>query len=241
MKVTVVKDKAEGSQKACEIMLDVMKSKPHPVLGLATGSTPVLLYQNLIADHKMNGTSWANVETFNLDEYAGLDHSHPQSYYHFMCENLFNELDIDLDRVHVPSGLGDLEKNAADYNAMLDETQVDIQLLGIGSNGHIAFNEPGTPFDAKTHVVDLKESTIQDNARLFFNGSIDEVPKQAITMGIANIMEAKKILVLAFGANKQKAVKGMVSGEVTTDLPASILQKHPDCVLICDEEAAALL
>ena len=241
MKVIVCKDNVEGSQKACEIMLDVIKNNEHPVLGLATGSTPLLLYKNMILDHKENGTSYQNVETFNLDEYFGLEQTHPQSYYYFMCKNLFDHVDIQKDRVHIPLGKGDVEVEAKKYNQLLDEKQLDIQLLGIGSNGHIGFNEPGTPFDSVTHVVDLKQSTIEDNARLFFDGKIDDVPKQAVSMGIANIMNAKKVLMLAFGKNKAKAIYGMVKGEVTTELPASVLQNHPDCILICDEDAASLL
>jgi glucosamine-6-phosphate deaminase len=241
MKVIICKDKKEGSLKACEIMLDVIKNNENPVLGLATGSTPIDLYQNLVDDHAKNKTSYKNVTTFNLDEYFGLDINHPQSYHHFMCEHLFNHIDINMDNVHVPSGKGDVEKAADEYNALLAKHPIDIQLLGIGSNGHIGFNEPGTPFDSVTRVVDLKESTINDNARLFFNGNIDEVPKQAVSMGIKNIMEAKKVLLLAWGKGKAKVVKGMVEGPVTVDLPASCLQNHDDVILIVDEEAGALL
>ena len=222
-------------------MLEVIKNNPKATLGLATGSTPVKLYQNMIEDHKKNGTSYKDIQTYNLDEYFGLDQSHPQSYHYFMCKHLFNEVDINMGNVHVPKGKGNIEEEVALYNKMLAENPVDIQLLGIGSNGHIGFNEPGTPFDSVTHVVDLKQSTIEDNARLFFDGNIDEVPRQAVSMGIANIMQAKKVLLLAFGEGKAKAVKGMVEGPKTTDLPASALQDHPDCVLIIDEAAASLL
>lgn len=241
MEVIICKDRKEASKKACEIMLEVIKSKESPVLGLATGSTPVDLYEYMVEDHKVNGTSYKNVRTFNLDEYFGLDITHPQSYHYFMCQHLFNHVDINMDNVHVPSGKGNVEEAAVEYNKMLEENPVDIQLLGIGSNGHIGFNEPGTSFDSVTSVVDLKQSTIEDNARLFFNGNIDEVPTQAVSMGIANIMKAKKVLLLAFGEGKAKAVKGAIEGPVTTDLPASCLQNHDNVVMVMDEAAASLL
>lgn len=241
MKVIICKNKEEGSAKACEIMTGIVKNNPKAILGLATGSTPVQLYADMVEDHKKNGTSYKEVQTYNLDEYFGLDQSHPQSYHYFMCQHLFNHIDIDMNNVHVPKGKGNIEEEVAAYNKLLKENPLDIQLLGIGSNGHIGFNEPGTPFDSVTHKVDLKQSTIEDNARLFFNGKIEDVPTQAVSMGISNIMDAKKILLLAFGKNKAEAVKGMIEGPQTVDLPASALQNHPDCILIVDEEAASLL
>ena len=241
MKVIIVKDYEEASQKACEIMLNVVKNNPTANLGLATGSTPIRLYELMREDHKKNGTSYKDIKSFNLDEYFGLDQSHPQSYHYFMCHNLFNELDIDMNNVHVPKGNGNIDEECKAYNQLLEDNPIDIQLLGIGSNGHIGFNEPGTSFDAVTHKVDLKQSTIEDNARLFFDGKIDEVPKQAISMGIKNIMDAKSILILAFGKGKAEAVKGMIEGPVTTDLPASVLQNHNDVTVIIDKDAASLL
>lgn len=241
MKVIVVKDYEEASQKACEVMLEVIKHNPHANLGLATGSTPIRLYELMKEDHKNNGTSYKNIKTFNLDEYFGLAQSHPQSYHYFMCHHLFNGLDIDMNNVHVPKGQGNIDEECQAYNELLENNPIDIQLLGIGSNGHIGFNEPGTSFDSVTHKVQLKESTIQDNARLFFDGKIEDVPTQAVSMGIANIMKAKKVLLIACGENKAKAIKGMVDGKPTTDLPASALQNHPDCVVIVDEAAAKLL
>lgn len=241
MEVIIVKDYEEASQKACEIMLNVVKNNPTANLGLATGSTPIRLYELMREDHKKNGTSYKDIKSFNLDEYFGLDQSHPQSYHYFMCHNLFNELDIDMNNVHVPKGNGNIDEECKAYNQLLEDNPIDIQLLGIGSNGHIGFNEPGTSFDAVTHKVDLKQSTIEDNARLFFDGKIDEVPKQAISMGIKNIMDAKSILILAFGKGKAEAVKGMIEGPVTTDLPASVLQNHNDVTVIIDKDAASLL
>ena len=241
MKVIVVKNYEEASQKACEIMLDIVKSNPQANLGLATGSTPVRMYELMREDHKKNGTSYKDIKTFNLDEYFGLDQSHPQSYHYFMCHNLFNELDINMENVHVPKGQGNIDEECESYNKLLQENPIDIQLLGIGSNGHIGFNEPGTDFNSKTHYVDLKESTIKDNARLFFNGDEDAVPKQAISMGIQNIMDAKSVVLIACGKNKENADKGMIEGPVTPELPASVLQNHKDVTVIIDKAAAALL
>lgn len=241
MEVIIVKDYEEASQKACEIMLDVIKNNPKANLGLATGSTPVRLYELMVEDHKKNGTSYKDIKSFNLDEYFGLEQTHPQSYHYFMCHHLFDHIDIDMNNVHVPKGKGNIDEECDNYNKLLKDNPIDIQLLGIGSNGHIGFNEPGTPFDAVTHKVDLKQSTIEDNARLFFDGKIEDVPTQAVSMGIANIMEAKKVLLIACGEGKANAIKGMVEDPATTELPASALQNHTDTILIVDEEAAKLL
>ena len=240
MKVIIAKDYEEMSKKAFEVMREVVKGNPRAVLGLATGSTPIGLYKNMIEDHKRNCTSYREIRTVNLDEYAGLDYSSDQSYVYFMRSNLFDYIDIDLKNTNIENGkAADRQAECDRYNRLLEGLQQDIQVLGIGSNGHIAFNEPGTPFGSVTHIVDLAESTIKDNSRMF--KSIDEVPRQAFTMGLKNIMNAKKILILANGANKAKAVYGLVKGEVTEAVPASVLQLHPDCTLVCDEAAAALL
>ena len=240
MKIIIAKNYDEMSAKAFEIMKEVVANNPHAVLGLATGSTPIGLYKNMIADHKANGTSFQNVRTVNLDEYAGLDYSSDQSYVYFMRENLFDHIDLPLENTNIENGkAADRQAECDRYNALLETLQQDVQVLGIGSNGHIAFNEPGTPFGSVTHIVDLAESTIKDNSRMF--ASIDEVPRQAFTMGLKNIMNAKKILILANGAGKAKAVYGLVKGPVTESLPASILQLHPDCTLIVDEAAAELI
>lgn len=241
MKVIKVKNYEEASQEAAKIFIDQVKAKPDSVLGLATGSTPVRMYELLRKDHQENGTSYKNIKSYNLDEYFGLAQDHPQSYHYFMFKNLFSGIDINPANVHVPSGSGDVQANCDEYNKMLEENPIDIQLLGIGSNGHIGFNEPGTAFDSTTHVVQLKQSTIEDNARLFFDGKIEEVPTQAISMGIQNIMNAKKVVLIACGVNKQEAVKGLIEGPVTTDLPASVLQNHPNVVVIIDEAASQLL
>ena len=236
MKIIKVKDYEEMSEEALKIVLEVVKNNPRAVLGLATGSTPLGLYAKMAEDHKVNGTSYAECRTVNLDEYVGLDINSDQSYIYFMRENLFKNIDIKIENTHIENGKAeDKDAECKRYNALLDELVQDIQVLGIGSNGHIAFNEPGTPFDSVTHIVDLAESTIKDNSRLF--NSIDEVPRQAFTMGLANIMNAKKIIILANGAGKAYAIGELVNGEIREEIPASILRNHPDCTLICDELA----
>ena len=240
MKVIIVENYEEMSAKAAEILTDIVKKNPKAVLGLATGSSPIGTYQNMAKDHRENGTSYKEVVSVNLDEYVGLTADHDQSYAYFMYENLFKNIDIPLANTNLPSGSAkDLQAECDRYNALLEEYQQDVQVLGLGSNGHIGFNEPGTPFGSTTHLVDLAESTIKDNSRLF--ASIDEVPRQALSMGIKNIMNAKSILVVVSGKNKAAAVYGMVKGEVTTNLPASVLQLHPAVTVICDKDAASLL
>ena len=240
MKVIVTKNYDEMSEKAFEIVKEVVVNNKTAVLGLATGSTPLGLYAEMIKDHKENGTSYKDVKTLNLDEYAGLGITSDQSYVYFMRENLFKHIDIDLNNTHIENGKAvNRELECENYNKLIEELPRDFQILGIGSNGHIAFNEPGTAFDSETHIVDLTESTIKDNSRLFER--IEDVPRQAFTMGLKNIMHAKKIVVLASGANKAKAVYGMLKGPVTEALPASVLQLHPDCILIVDEAAYSLM
>ena len=235
-----VKDYKELSEVAGKVMLELVQAKPDCTLGLATGSSPIGLYQYLIDAYKKGEVSFANVKSFNLDEYCDLPREHPESYYSFMHTNLFNHIDIREENVHLPSSLGgDLEKNCKDYSDALNAAVVDMQLLGIGANGHIGFNEPGTSFEQETFIVKLTEKTRLDNQR-FFN-SLDEVPTHAMTMGIKNIMQAKKLLLVASGKNKQDAVKKLLSGEITEEFPASILNKHNDVVVIIDEEAAGLL
>ncbi|MBR2677346.1 MAG: glucosamine-6-phosphate deaminase [Solobacterium sp.] len=237
----IIKDNYdEVSSEAFKVMKEVVKKKDC-VLGLATGSSPVGLYKKMIADHKSEGTSYKDIRSWNLDEYVGIPHTHEQSYYTFMHENLFDHIDIKEENVHVPCGEGDnIEQNCIDYEKSMEGVTVDLQVLGIGSDGHIAFNEPGTPFDSLTHIMDLTEQTRQDNAR-FFDNDINQVPTHAITMGLASIMRARKIVLIATGANKADAVYGMIKGELTTDCPASILQTHPDVTVVLDKEAASRL
>ena len=230
----------EVSKEAFKVMKTVL-DKGNPVLGLATGSSPVGLYKEMIRDHKENGTSYKNILTWNLDEYVGIPRTHEQSYWTFMHENLFNFIDIPEENIHVPVGESeDEEAECVKYEESLKGHTVDIQVLGIGSDGHIAFNEPGTPFDSLTHLMDLTEQTRKDNAR-FFDNDINQVPKRSITMGLASIMRAKKIIVIATGENKAEAVYGMLKGPKTTDCPASILQDHPDVTVLLDKAAASKL
>ncbi len=238
MKVIVVKDYDAVSKEAFEVMKEVVTGKEDAVLGLATGSSPIGLYENMIQDHKENGTSYAKCQSFNLDEYVGIDRNHPESYWTFMHKNLFHGIDLPEDRVHVP--YGNTKEDCEAYEKAMENVSVDIQVLGIGANGHIGFNEPGTPFTKETHIVELTEKTRSDNAR-FFDNDINQVPTHAITMGIATIMKAKKILLVATGANKADAVAAMVNGPVDSVCPASVLQNHADVVVIVDEAAAAKL
>lgn len=240
MKVFIVDNYEQMSQKGAEIIADVVKSNSNPVLGLATGSTPIGTYEKLAEMNRSGEISFKNVRTVNLDEYVGLDKNSDQSYVYFMSENLFDKIDIDKNNTNLPSGIAaDFDEECKRYSALLEANRQDIQLLGLGSNGHVGFNEPGTPFGSTTHIVDLTESTIKDNSRLFSN--IEEVPRQAITMGISEIMKSKKVLVLASGRNKANAVYQMVKGEISENCPATVLQNHPDCIVVVDKDAAALI
>lgn len=240
MKLIKVKNYEELSAKASEVVVELIKEKPNCTLGLATGSSPLGLYKNLIAAYQNKEISFKDVKTFNLDEYCDLPRNHEQSYYTFMHNNLFSHVDIKEENVNIPSCEGDnLEVLCNQYNELLKNNTIDLQVLGIGGNGHIGFNEPGTSFDQETFVVELAQKTREDNKR-FFN-SIDEVPTHAITMGIKNIMEAKTILLIASGAGKAEAVYNLVKGQKTIDFPASVLQNHPNVIVIVDEAAAERL
>lgn len=238
MKVIICENYDELSLKAFEVIKELVTSKPDCVLGLATGSSPVGLYKNMIKDHKENGTSYKDVKSYNLDEYVGIDRNDPQSYYTFMYENLFKDIDIDLNNTHVP--YGNTEADCKAYEDALSEVSIDLQVLGIGQNGHIGFNEPGTPFEELTHIVDLTENTREANAR-FFDNDINKVPTQAISMGIGTIMKSKKVLLVANGENKADAVKAMIEGPIDTACAASALQNHADVVVVLDKAAASKL
>lgn len=240
MQVIKCKDYQHASDVASKIFIEAIKNNPNITLGLATGSTPIGLYKNLIKAYKDGIISFKNVKTYNLDEYVGLPINHPETYYNFMHTNLFNHVDIDEDNIHIPyANLENMEQCCKEYTDMLNSATIDIQLLGIGGNGHIGFNEPGTDFTQETFIVKLAEKTRQDNKR-FFN-SIDEVPTHAITMGIKNILNAKKIVLIATGENKAEAVKMLLSKKITTDFPASSLHLHNDVIVIIDEAASKLL
>lgn len=237
MNIIRAKDYQDMSRKAANIISAQIIMKPDCVLGLATGSTPVGTYRQLIEWYEKGDLDFSRVSTVNLDEYRGLTHIDPQSYYYFMQENLFDHVNIDKTATHVPDGTN---PDAADACAKHEQIikslgGIDLQLLGLGNNGHIGFNEPGAAFEKETHLVDLAESTIRANARFFT--SIDEVPKQAYTMGIRTIMQAKKILVVVSGEGKADIVSRAFFGPVTPEVPASILQMHPDVTVVCDEAA----
>ncbi|MBN6049804.1 glucosamine-6-phosphate deaminase [Lactobacillus helveticus] len=230
MKVIVTENKIQCGAKAFEIFKNEIKNGAK-VLGLATGSTPETLYQNFIN----SDLNCSNLISINLDEYVGLTPDNPQSYHYFMRKHLFDKMPFK--KSYVPDGMTkDVAATCKEYDQIIKDNPIDVQLLGIGRNGHIAFNEPGTPFDIGTHEVKLTENTIKANSRFFDNE--DEVPKSAICMGTANIMDAKKVVLMAFGEKKAQAIKEMIEGPVTEQVPASILQKHPDVTVIIDKAAA---
>lgn len=236
----IVTDPQQAAVRAAGLYVDLLRRKPDAVLGLATGSTPLGLYARLAALYRAGELSFRRATSFNLDEYVGLPATHSQSYRYFMEHNLFSHVDLPAERTHVPSGLDVSDAALAGYDAAIEAAGgIDLQLLGLGGNGHIGFNEPGTPFGLGTHVVELTARTRQDNARFF--ASLDEVPTHAATMGVKTVMHARAILLLAFGSAKAEAVRAALMGPVTEDVPASVLQLHPDVTVICDEEAAKLL
>ena len=241
MIIYAAKDYQDMSRKAANIMSAQIIMKPDAVLGLATGSTPVGMYRQLVEWYNKGDLDFSRISSVNLDEYRGLSGDNEQSYRYFMNTNLFDHVNIDKSRTFVPNGLEeDSDKACADYNEIIRSMGgVDIQLLGIGGNGHIVFNEPGDVFEKETHVVDLTESTIQANSRFF--ESMDEVPKQAYTMGIKNIMAARKILLVATGAAKAQALYDSLYGPITPNVPASILQLHNDVTVVADEDALSLI
>ncbi|TYS61378.1 glucosamine-6-phosphate deaminase [Sutcliffiella horikoshii] len=223
------------SKEAASYVSRKVQENPHIVLGLATGSTPTGMYEQLIKDHITLGTSYRNVTTFNLDEYVGMSKKNPNSYYAFMEKHLFQHLDIQNEFTFIPDGMsGDPQKECGLYEEKLSKHgPIDLQILGLGANGHIGFNEPGTSFSSRTHVVELTDSTRKANSR-FFKG-IEDVPTHAITMGIDSIMDAKEILLLVAGANKREAFEKLLYGEISDNFPASILKKHPCVKILADQ------
>ena len=235
------KDYNDMSRKAANIISAQVIMKPHAVLGLATGSTPVGAYKQLVEWYNKGDLDFANVTSVNLDEYKGLSPENDQSYRYFMNTNLFNHVNINKERTFVPNGLEpDSEKACAAYNEIIRSVGgIDLQLLGLGNNGHIGFNEPGAAFEKETHCVDLTESTIQANKRFF--EKVEDVPTQAYTMGIKNIMAAKRILLVATGSAKADALYKSLYGPITPNVPASILQLHQDVTVVADEDALSLI
>ena len=236
MKYLVFDSKKEASKEAYKILRSLINE--NSTLGLATGGSPIALYEEMIADYKAGNFSYKNVKSYNLDEYVGISYDHPESYHKFMETNLFDHIDITKENTHVPdASTEDLEDALKSYQEALNNANIDVQLLGVGSNGHIGFNEPGTPFEKGVHVVDLKQETIEANSR-FFNNDINLVPKQAVTMGIKDIMRAKHIILLAFGEAKQHAIKSLVEGdEITENIPCTVLKNHPSVYILVDKEA----
>ena len=239
MKIYKAKDYKDMSRKAANIISAQVIMKPNCVLGLATGSTPIGTYDQLVEWYNKGDLDFSEVTTVNLDEYKGLPRTNDQSYYYFMHQHLFDRVNIDPERTNVPNGMEpDAEKECGRYEELIRSLGgVDLQLLGLGHNGHIGFNEPGEAFEKETHCVDLTESTIEANKR--FCASADDVPKQAYTMGIKTIMQAKKILIVVNGENKADIVERAFFGPVTPEVPASILQLHNDVTLVGDEAALA--
>lgn len=240
MDIRIFETAQEASKAGAKLIADVIKSQSATVLGLATGSTPVGMYQEWARMNAAGELSFETVSSYNLDEYIGLDGTHDQSYRYFMNKNLFDHVNIDKARTHVPCGNGaDHDADAREYDKMIEAAGgIDVQVLGIGNNGHIGFNEPDDHFSKGTHCVDLTESTIKANSRLFERE--EDVPRQAYTMGVQTIMYARMILVVANGAAKAQAVHDMCFGPVTPQCPASILQLHPNVVVVADAEALSL-
>ncbi len=238
----MISDSPPGvSDRVSRLIADALSENPSLVIGLATGGSPVGTYRRLVNLHRTQGLDFSQATTFNLDEYVGLAEDHPQSFRWYMQQNLFEHIEIDPVRTNfLDSMASDIAETASQYEqAITDAGGIDLQLLGIGSNGHIAFNEPSSPVDCRTREVRLSDQTIQSNSRFF--DSIDDVPKSAITMGIGTILEARKIVLLATGENKAKAVAAAVNGTISSDCPASLLRTHGDVIFVIDRAAASLL
>lgn len=241
MNIVITKSYEDMSKKAANFIVSQVTLNPESVLGLATGSTPIKTYEYIREKYQRDEVDFEKTVTFNLDEYIGLDKDDPQSYRYFMDQHLFNHINIKEENIYIPNGLTeDVEWECINYEEEIRKHGgIDLQLLGIGRNGHIGFNEPNVNFEARTHKVSLDEDTIHANARFF--DSTDDVPTEAISMGIKTIMMSKKILLLASGKNKAEAIDALVNGPITPKLPASILQLHQDVTLILDDEAASII
>lgn len=237
MRIIKVKNYEKISHSAANVIAAQILLKPDLVLGLATGSSPIGIYEELVKKHQLWDLDFSEVRTVNLDEYCGMEAEDLQSYHYFMRKHLFDKVNLKLENVHLPDGkASDIAEECVNYDAMIRKLGgIDLQLLGIGRNGHIGFNEPSDSFPLGTHCVKLTSSTIEANQRFF--GSTGEVPRQAITMGIGSIMKARRILLVASGKDKAEAIREMLTGPITPKHPASVLQLHPDAVLIGDEEA----
>ncbi len=237
MRIIVCENYDEMSEKAAQIVASQLILKPDSILGLATGSTPIGTYENLAKMNKEGKIDFSQVKSFNLDEYYPIEHSNDQSYYYFMNDNLFSKVNIDINNTDIPNGeASDPIAECKAYEERISASAgVDLQILGIGQNGHIGFNEPDENLSAVTHLVTLTDNTIEANARFFEKK--EDVPTKALTMGIGTIMKSRKILILASGKNKFDAVQKLLDNSITTDCPATMLKTHQDVVLICDKEA----
>ena len=241
IELIISNDYDEMSKKAADIITELLKNNPNAILGLATGSTPIGTYNELINRYNKKEISFENVTTFNLDEYIGLEQLHPQSYYKYMYEHLFKHININLDNTHIPKGEGNPEENVKEYESLLKNNKINLQILGVGRNGHIGFNEPGTNFDIGVHDVILHNKTVKDNAR-FFENDINKVPKKAITMGIKNILDAETIILMANGTDKAEAIKNVMGNRIDVNIPVTALQMHKGKVyVIVDKKAASKL
>lgn len=241
MRVIIEPTPDNVDRRAARFVADLVRRKPNCVLGLATGTTPLGTYRELIRLHRDEGLDFSQVTTFNLDEYVGLAPSHPQSYRYFMQKNLFEHLNFDPARTHVPDGRAlDFDAHCRQYEQRIrDVGGIDLQILGVGSDGHIAFNEPGSSLGSRTRLKTLTGETVRDNARFF--GSEEQVPRLAITMGVGTILESQRCLLLALGAAKASAIRSAVEGPVTAQVTASALQLHRDVIVILDEAAGSWL
>ena len=241
LRVVIVRDYDELSRKAASVIAKEVRLKPDAVLGLATGSTPLGTYKELIRMHVTEGLDFSRVTTFNLDEYYRLPPDHPQSYHSFMNENFFNRVNVRKINIHIPDGLtGDVNKFCLEYERRIKQKGgIDAQLLGIGRDGHLGFNEPGSSLGSRTRLKTLTEETVRDNARFF--STPDEVPRLAITMGVGTILDARKLLLIASGKAKAEAVRASIEGPVTAQVTASALQLHPHVICVVDEPASRLL
>lgn len=238
MRVMITPDAIEMSKRAAGLFIEAINTNPRLVLGLATGSTPIGLYAELVKAYREGKVDFSQVKTFNLDEYYGLAPEHPASYHYFMREHLFKHINIRPENIHIPNGIpSDVKAYCREYEEMIRETGgIDLQLLGIGQNAHIGFNEPGTQLGAETQLIELSPETIESNARFFHDQN--EVPRKAISMGIKTIMHSRKIVLLASGEKKAQAIKNTINGPVMSCVPASVLQLHRDVVMILDRAAA---
>tara|TARA_B100000676_G_C18007793_1_gene804823 strand:+ start:118 stop:900 length:783 start_codon:yes stop_codon:yes gene_type:complete len=241
MEVVILKSAGDANRVAGTLVGNAVRNNPELVLGLATGSTPIGLYEDLVRQHKNEGLDFGRVKTFNLDEYAGLAADHEQSYRHFMRAHLFDHINVVRENVHIPDGLAaDIPQHCKEYEeAILAAGGIDLQILGIGANGHIGFNEPTSSLVSRTRIKSLTKHTIQENARFF--GGPESVPRHVITMGIGTIMEARQVILMAFGEKKARAIADMIEGPLAAYVPASMLQMHPNTKVFLDEKAATEL